>query len=172
MRRGAAAEPYPGRMDPDDLLAGPAVEAAVAALAERNHHHLEQMSDAERADALEHWRELAITVLTAARSALQHGDYELSIALANQADKVGTTIPTWMQPWNDSPAKVRRDAQVARSKTNTGPTLVPMAPESKKEPTEKQKAQQARMKDCNKRASDKKMKGDERKQFMSACLKG
>jgi hypothetical protein len=57
-------------MDPDDLLAGPAVEAAVAALAERNHHHLEQMSDAERADALEHWRELAITVLTAARSAV------------------------------------------------------------------------------------------------------
>jgi hypothetical protein len=56
-------------MDPDDLLAGPAVEAAVAALAERNHHHLEQMSGAERADALEHWRELAITVLTAARSA-------------------------------------------------------------------------------------------------------
>jgi hypothetical protein len=56
-------------MDPDDLLAGPAVEAAVAALAERNRHHLEQMSDAEREDALGHWRELAITVLTAARSA-------------------------------------------------------------------------------------------------------
>jgi len=56
-------------MDPDDLLAGPAVEAAVAALAERNRHHLEQMSDAERQDALGHWRELAITVLTAARSA-------------------------------------------------------------------------------------------------------
>ena len=57
-------------MDPDDLLAGPAVEAAVAALAERNRHHLEQMSDAEREDALGHWRELAITVLTAARSAV------------------------------------------------------------------------------------------------------
>jgi hypothetical protein len=56
-------------MDPDDLLAGPAVEAAVAALAERNRHHLEQMSDPERQDALGHWRELAITVLTAARSA-------------------------------------------------------------------------------------------------------
>ena len=56
-------------MDPDDLLAGPSVEAAVAALAERNRHHLEQMSDAEREDALGHWRELAITVLTAARSA-------------------------------------------------------------------------------------------------------
>src|SRR4051812_45909698 len=63
-------------MDPDDLLAGPAAEAAVAALAERNRHHLEQMSDAEREDALGHWRELAITVLTAARSAAgtENGD--------------------------------------------------------------------------------------------------
>jgi hypothetical protein len=56
-------------MDPDDLLSGPAVEAAVAALAERNRHHLEQMQPEEQADALRHWRELAITVLTAARSA-------------------------------------------------------------------------------------------------------
>ena len=65
-------------MDPDDLLAGPAVEAAVAALAERNRHHLEQMSDAERQDALGHWRELAITVLTAARSAAgtENGDFD------------------------------------------------------------------------------------------------
>ena len=57
-------------MDPDDLLAGPAVEAAVAALAERNRHHVEQMSPEEREDALGHWRELAVTVLTAARSAV------------------------------------------------------------------------------------------------------
>jgi len=56
-------------MDPDDLLSGPAVDAAVAALAERNRHHLEQMQPEEQADALEHWRQLAITVLTAARSA-------------------------------------------------------------------------------------------------------
>ena len=63
-----------GGMDPDDLLAGPAVEAAVAALAERNRHHAEQMSDEERADALGHWRELAITVLTAARSATGSGE--------------------------------------------------------------------------------------------------
>ncbi|MDH3281064.1 MAG: PsiF family protein [Gammaproteobacteria bacterium] len=40
----------------------------------------------------------------------------------------------------------------------------------KKEPTEKQKAQQARMKDCNAKATDK--KGDERQKFMSSCLKG
>jgi hypothetical protein len=57
-------------MDPDDLLGGPAVDAAVAALTERNRHHLEQMSPAERQDALGHWRELAMTVLTAARSAV------------------------------------------------------------------------------------------------------
>ena len=41
---------------------------------------------------------------------------------------------------------------------------------AKKEPSEKQKAQQERMKDCNAKASDK--KGDERKAFMSSCLKG
>jgi hypothetical protein len=28
------------------------------------------------------------------------------------------------------------------------------------------------MKDCNRQASEKKMKGDDRKKFMSACLKG
>lgn len=40
----------------------------------------------------------------------------------------------------------------------------------KKEPTEKQKAQQERMKACNDKAGDR--KGDERKTYMSACLKG
>ena len=43
---------------------------------------------------------------------------------------------------------------------------------TKKEPSEKQLAHQQRMKDCSAKASDKKMKGDERKSFMSACLKG
>ena len=45
-----------------------------------------------------------------------------------------------------------------------------MAQDKKKEPSEKQKAQQARMKDCNDKAAEK--KGDERKKFMSSCLKG
>ena len=44
------------------------------------------------------------------------------------------------------------------------------AQDKKKEPSAKQKAQQERMKDCNAKAGDK--KGDERKKFMSACLKG
>ena len=38
----------------------------------------------------------------------------------------------------------------------------------KKEPTE----QQQRMADCNKWAGEKGVKGDDRKSFMSACLKG
>jgi hypothetical protein len=42
--------------------------------------------------------------------------------------------------------------------------------QDKKEPTAAQKKQQERMKSCNKDAGDK--KGDERKAFMSGCLKG
>ena len=42
--------------------------------------------------------------------------------------------------------------------------------QDKKEPTAAQKKQQTRMKECNERAGDK--KGDERKKFMSSCLKG
>jgi hypothetical protein len=55
---------------PDALLADAPLQAAVAALADRNQHHLAQMNDAERRDALGHWRDLAVTVLTAAGAAL------------------------------------------------------------------------------------------------------
>ena len=56
-------------LQPDDLLGDAALQAAVAALAERNHHHLADMSDHERTEAVAHWRELAMTVLVAARTA-------------------------------------------------------------------------------------------------------
>jgi hypothetical protein len=42
----------------------------------------------------------------------------------------------------------------------------------KKEPTPLQKAQREKMKLCNAEASQKKLKGAERKKFMSECLKG
>ena len=46
------------------------------------------------------------------------------------------------------------------------------APKSaKKEPTEKQKAQQDKMRSCSKEAKEKGMKGDERKTFMKDCMK-
>jgi hypothetical protein len=55
---------------PDDLLADAPIGAAVTALAERNRHHLDQMTEAERNDALSHWHDLAVTVLSAAGAAL------------------------------------------------------------------------------------------------------
>jgi hypothetical protein len=58
---------------PDELLADAPLGAAVAALADRNRHHLAQMTEAERADALAHWHDLAVAVLTAAGAALGAG---------------------------------------------------------------------------------------------------
>jgi hypothetical protein len=70
---------------PDDLLAEGPLEAAVAALAERNHHHLAQMNAAEREDAIAHWRQLAVTVLSAAGAALDRDP-------AAQADQPGRAV--------------------------------------------------------------------------------
>ena len=47
---------------------------------------------------------------------------------------------------------------------------LPAYAQDKKEPSPAQKKQQERMKACNEKAADK--KGDERKAFMSSCLKG
>src|SRR5258708_19548315 len=41
-----------------------------------------------------------------------------------------------------------------------------------KAPTQAQKKQQERMSACNKQAGEKKLKGDPRRKFMSACLGG
>lgn len=46
------------------------------------------------------------------------------------------------------------------------------AQDKDKKPSDKQLAQQQRMKDCNAQAGKKDMKGDERKAFMSKCLAG
>jgi hypothetical protein len=56
-------------MEPDDLLSEPALQAAVAALAARNQHHLAEMSPQEQQQAMAHWRALAMDVLVAARAA-------------------------------------------------------------------------------------------------------
>lgn len=52
------------------MISDASVDAAVAALAERNAHHLESMTAAERVDAVAHWRDLALAVLTAATAAI------------------------------------------------------------------------------------------------------
>ena len=70
---------------PDALLAEAPVSAAVAALAERNRHHLEDMTDAERQEALAHWHDLAVAVLTAAGAALGGGESAASGESAGRA---------------------------------------------------------------------------------------
>jgi hypothetical protein len=50
------------------------------------------------------------------------------------------------------------------------PAAEKKAEKAKKEPSEAQKKQQERMKDCNAKAEGK--AGDDRKKFMSTCLKG
>ncbi len=57
-------------MDPELLLTDLALDAAVSALARRNHHHFDAMTEAERSQALDTWRALAIDVLVAVRSTL------------------------------------------------------------------------------------------------------
>lgn len=54
---------------PADLISGASLDAAVSALADRNRHHLEAMTGPERLDAVAHWRDLALAVLTAATAA-------------------------------------------------------------------------------------------------------
>jgi hypothetical protein len=55
---------------PEDLLGDAPLQAAVAALADRNQHHFAQMTEAEKHDAVGHWHDLAVTVLTAAGAAV------------------------------------------------------------------------------------------------------
>ena len=43
---------------------------------------------------------------------------------------------------------------------------------AQKPPTAKQLAHQQKMKDCSRKASDQKLKGPDRRQFMRTCLKG
>jgi hypothetical protein len=55
---------------PEALLGDAPLQAAVAALADRNQHHFAQMNEAEQRDAVGHWHDLAVTVLTAAGAAV------------------------------------------------------------------------------------------------------
>lgn len=74
-------------MDPDLLLADDALDAAVGALAHRNQHHFEAMSEPERAQAVDTWRALATDVLVAVRAivASEDPDRPVSTALGGRA---------------------------------------------------------------------------------------
>jgi len=59
-----------------------------------------------------HGRTDAKSLLAAGRAA---GDLAAE-GLANQADQASSLLATWLQPWNDSPAKLRRDIRTVRAK--------------------------------------------------------
>jgi Flp pilus assembly secretin CpaC len=54
-------------------------------------------------------------LLAAARAALKQGDLSGAERFTNEAEKSGAAA-SWLQPWADTPAAVRRDIQAARAK--------------------------------------------------------
>jgi hypothetical protein len=78
------------------------------------------------------------------------------IALALFGAATVVAAPTFAQATAQAPAKAAAPATAA-APAAAAPAAAP-------------NAQQERMKDCNAKAADK--KGDERKAFMSTCLKG
>jgi Flp pilus assembly secretin CpaC len=79
----------------------------------------------------------AKTLLSAGRAALQAGDLAGADGLANQADKAGSGLSSLFQPWNDSPAKLRRDIQAVKAKQQpaTLPNAMPKNPETAADPS-------------------------------------
>ncbi len=75
-------------------------------------------------------------LLIQARQALKRGDHQTAESLARQAEKVNTALlPSWVQWWNDSPAKVLRDVAAAKTKTSPPPKQVAENQQSKKRTT-------------------------------------
>ncbi len=77
-------------------------------------------------------------LLAAARDALNRGDLDQADRLVIQAENAaaGSRVPTWLHPWSETPARVRRDIQAARARKaaqsatadNRPTTLPPVAP--------------------------------------------
>jgi sulfur relay (sulfurtransferase) complex TusBCD TusD component (DsrE family) len=61
--------------------------------------------------------------------------------------------------------------EVLAAETATKPARASAEKPVKKQASEKQKAQQAKMRDCTKQASERGLKGEERKAFMGKCMK-
>ncbi len=66
----------------------------------------------------------AKALLASGRAALQAGDLASAESYTHQAEKSSLSVAAWLQPWSDSPAKLRRDIQTAREKAQA-PLPVP-----------------------------------------------
>ncbi|MCI0455887.1 MAG: hypothetical protein L0Z62_02765 [Gemmataceae bacterium] len=56
------------------------------------------------------------TLVGAARAAYERGDLDRADQLARQAERIGSRVPAWMQPWNDNSGRVLRDVSAARAR--------------------------------------------------------
>jgi hypothetical protein len=79
-------------VDSTALLGPTVIEAAVGALAQRNQHHLEQIDDKERSQALDTRRGLARDVLAAAHQALFGGQPQPNRAILVFEDGGGEEV--------------------------------------------------------------------------------
>jgi hypothetical protein len=109
---------------PEALLGDAPLQAAVAALADRNQHHFAQMTDAEKRDAVGHWHDLAVTVLTAAGAAVDSPEAETDAAAAGQgravlvfedsgADEIAVHATLYPQPEQRGDEMIVTPAQAA-----------------------------------------------------------
>ena len=71
-----------------------------------------------------------------------------------------------------APAKPEAKPAAAPAKPEAKPAAAPAKPEAKPTAAAAPVKQQDKMKTCNADAKTKDLKGDERKKFMSSCLKG
>jgi type II secretory pathway component GspD/PulD (secretin) len=69
-------------------------------------------------------------LLSEARDALKRGDLDGAEGLARQAEQAGSGASAWLKPWEDSPAKVRREVQSMRQQLGAPPRQVEPANES------------------------------------------
>ena len=98
----------------------------------------------------------------------------LALAQDKAKDAEKKAAPAKAAETKAAPAKAeeKKGAPAKADEKKAAPAKAEKKAKAKKEPSEKQKAQQKKMKDCSKEAGDKKLKGDERKKFMSGCMKG
>src|SRR3954468_7928580 len=85
-------EPQQLQVDSNALLGPTAIEAGVQALAQRNQHHFQGMSEQERAQAIETWRELTTDVLGAAHAVLFGGQEQPNRAIVIFEDGGGEDV--------------------------------------------------------------------------------
>ena len=107
----------------------------------------------------------ALSPLAMAQDKGKADDKKATPAVTKAEEKKAAPAPAKAEEKKAAPMAEKKAAPAGEKKSTS-------AGKAKKEPSEKQLAQRARMKSCSADAKGKSLKGDERKKFMSTCLKG